>query len=431
MMSQRWYRELYLAIAVLLLGWGLDALQWLPALVPVAIYLAWQLWQIRRLIRILQAPDETNAQEPEGFFGVVYDHIYRDRRAAAQRERQLTKRILRFEESSASLPDGVVAYDRLGNVEWYNAPAGRLLGLTQRDLGQRIVNVVRSPPFVALFESSELSATTQMPAPTNSQLQLQLLKVSDGNQRSLLVVRDITQLRHLEQVRRDFVANASHELRTPLTVISGYLEAMADDSERLPAAWQTPVQQMGQQARRMQDIIADMLALAVLDGQQQLATETDISVGTLLEEIVAAAQQLSDSHQFSLQPGSDAALRGAEKELHSAVSNLVYNAVQHTPAGSLITLSWSVNDQGQGCLSVEDNGDGIPAWHLNRLTERFYRIDADRSRATGGTGLGLAIVKHIATLHGAELQVSSEVGEGSRFTLLFPRSRLVTADQVA
>ena len=431
MFVTRWYTELYAAIAVLVVAWGVDALGWLPALVPVALYLFWQLWQFRRLVKLLQQPDQADASEPAGFFGVVYDQLYRDRQAAAQRERQLTKRIRRFEESSASLPDGVVSYDRQGNIEWFNAQAGRLLGLTERDLGQRIVNVVRSSQFVALFESAELSATVDMSAPKNNQLQLQLLKVIDGNQRSLLVVRDITQLRHLEQVRRDFVANASHELRTPLTVISGYLQALSADDNNLPPTWRQPLEQMGQQAQRMQGIIADMLALAVLDGQQQPAAEAAIAVDLLLEEVKLAAERLTSDHQLLIQIGTDARLHGAEKELHSAVSNLVYNAVQHTPAGSRITLAWELDEQGRGCLSVEDDGEGIPALHLSRLTERFYRVDADRSRATGGTGLGLAIVKHIATLHGAELVITSKQGEGSRFALLFPGSRLLVAAQVA
>lgn len=427
MLAQRWYTELYLAITVLVVAWALDTLQWLPALVPVAIYLFWQLWQFRRLLVLLQDPEQADALEPAGFFGVVYAHLYRVRRSGVQRERQLAQRIQRFEELSAVLPDGVVSFDRHGTIEWFNAQAGRLLGLTERDLGQRIVNVVRSPRFVELFEDPESSAAIDMPAPKNSELQLQILKVSDGNRRTLLVVRDITQLRYLEQVRTDFIANASHELRTPLTVVSGYLEVMSTDQDSLPPAWRQPIEQMAQQAQRMQGIITDMLALAVLDGQQQLATEADISIGALLEEVKQAAEHISeDSHrQIVVQVDSDADLRGAEKELYSAVSNLVYNAVQHTPKGSPICLTWLVDDQGCGCLSVADSGAGIPAWHINRLTERFYRIDADRSRATGGTGLGLAIVKHVATLHGAELNISSVLGEGSRFELRFPASRVI------
>jgi len=429
-LARRWYAELYLAITVLVVAWVLDTLHWLPALVTLAIYLFWQLWQFRRLLVLLQNPELADAREPAGFFGVVYDSLYRLRRTSEQRERQLTQRIRRFEESSASLPDGVVSFDRQGNIEWFNVSAGRLLGLTDRDLGQRIVNVVRSPRFVELFENPALSVATDMAAPQNSQLQLQLIKVSDGNRRTLLVVRDITQLRHLEQVRRDFVANASHELRTPLTVISGYLETLFADDDRMPPAWRQPIEQMSQQALRMQGIIADMLALAVLDGQQQPAAETDISIAELLEEVRQGAERLSgDHHQLVVEVNSALNLRGAEKELHSAISNLVYNAVQHTPEGSRVCLSWRVDERGCGCLSVKDNGPGIPAQHLNRLTERFYRIDADRSRAAGGTGLGLAIVKHVATLHGAELNITSTLGEGSCFELCFPTSRLITADR--
>lgn len=432
MLVRHWYAELYLAAALLIVASGMDYLGWLPAVVPIGIYLLWQLWQLRRLLLLLDEPGQLDASEPRGLFGAVYDHIHRQQRLAERRERQLFNRIRRFEESSASLPDGVVSLDHLGNIEWVNAQATRLLGLSERDLGQRIVNVVRSPRFVELFENPDPSASAEMPAPHQSGIVLQLLKVSDGAERRLLVIRDVTQLRYLEQVRRDFVANASHELRTPLTVVSGYLEAMSADPDRLPQIWQQPIEQMGQQARRMQGIIADMLTLAMLESQQQPAAEADIAVGSLLAEVTLAAEGLSGigHHLLVVKIDANAHLRGAEKELHSAVSNLVYNAVQHTPAGTAITLAWAVDKKGCGCLSVEDSGEGIPAWHINRLTERFYRIDADRSRDTGGTGLGLAIVKHIATLHGAELNISSKLGQGSRFELRFPPSRLILSAKV-
>jgi len=425
MLLRRWYPELYLAIVTLMLAWVLDNQGWLAWPLPVTAYLGWQLWQLRRLLRLLHQPDNDHNPEPAGICGVIYDHLYRLQRVTEQRERQLSKRIQRFEESSASLPDGVVALDPKGQVEWFNAPAGRLLGLTAADLGLPIINVVRNPRFLQFCQTPELTATADIPAPKNNRVQLQLLKVSDGGQRTLLVVRNITKLRHLEQVRRDFVANASHELRTPLTVVHGYLQTMAVD-QSLPTDWQKPVEQMLQQTQRMQGIIADMLALAALEDREQPATEADVAVDKLLEEVRQGAERLSSgNHELVVDIGSDQRLRGAEKELHSAVANLAYNAVQHTAPGSRISLGWRIDDQGRGCLRVGDNGTGIAAQHLERLTERFYRIDPDRSRATGGTGLGLAIVKHVATLHGAQLIITSNPGEGSCFELQFPASRVV------
>ena len=424
MFDQRWRSELYLLLLLVLVSFGLNILGWLPGLIPLLFYAGWQLWQFKRLIWMINHPDDEAAPDPRGLSAVIYDYIYRQRRGAEQRERTLSERIRRFEQSSASLPDGVISLDRHAKIEWFNATAGRLLGLEPRDLGQRIINVVRSPQFAELFKDTALSTTIHMSSPRHNRVDLELLKVNDGGQRNLLVIRDITQLRQLEQVRRDFVANASHELRTPLTVISGYLEALPALPDGLPGNLQQPVKQMTQQAHRMQGIIADMLALAVLDGQQQPTAEADIDVAALLDEVKLAADRITDDHQLVVSVESTIRLQGAEKELHSAVSNLVYNAVQHTPPGSQVTLSWSLDDQGQGCLSVADNGEGIPAEHLSRLTERFYRVDADRSRATGGTGLGLAIVKHIANLHGAQLVITSKQGQGSRFELRFPASRL-------
>ncbi|MBL4621787.1 MAG: DUF3329 domain-containing protein [Immundisolibacteraceae bacterium] len=361
MFEQRWRTELYLLLAIALVSMGLEALGWLPGLIPMLLYAGWQLWQFRRLTRLLNHPDDSDAPEPCGLSAVIYDYIYRQRRDAEQRRRLLKERIRRFEQSSASLPDGVISLDRDGKIEWFNATAGRLMGLESRDIGQRIINVVRSPQFVQLFDDAGLSATTQMSSPRQSRIALELLKVNDGGMRDLLVVRDITQLRQLEQVRRDFVANASHELRTPLTVISGYLEALSALPDGLPANLQQPIEQMSQQAVRMQGIIADMLALAALDGQQQLAAEAQIDVAGLLNEVKLAADRLTGDHKLVVTIASESRLRGAEKELHSAVSNLVYNAVQHTPPGSQITLCWDIDDQGRGCLSVADNGEGIPA----------------------------------------------------------------------
>ena len=424
---QRWYSEIGLIVSVLLAAVLLERLQWCPGEVPLIGYLLWQLWQFRRLSQLLDHPEDPHAIEPRGFIGAVYDQYYRMVREADRRERLLEQRIRRFEESSASLPDGVVSLDRSGNIEWFNAPAGRMLGLQSRDLGQRIVNVVRSPQFVALFDTDSTVDMIELPAHQQAHEVLEIIKVKDRGQRSLLVVRDVTHLRHLERVRQDFVANASHELRTPLTVISGYLESMAESDEQIPKGWQQPFRQMRQQASRMQQIIADMLSLAALEGERHLPQHDPVDVSKLLEEIREAGKRLSGEreHQIVLAIEQDARLLGSEKELHSAVANLLYNAVQHTPDGSHITLSWVLQNDGSGLLAVVDDGPGIPREHLHRLTERFYRVDVDRSRETGGTGLGLAIVKHIANIHDAEFTLTSEVGRGSRFELRFPPERLI------
>jgi len=277
-------------------------------------------------------------------------------------------------------------------------------------------------PSLARYVNGEgdRAAGVEFTAPRDDRLILHAQIIAFGQGRQLLLVRDITQGRRLEQVRRDFVANASHELRTPLTVVYGFLETLTADAGELPPRWRRPLDLMTQQTLRMQRIIDDMLMLAQLEGDGRRHAEGDVNVPNLLQQIRSEAIALSGSRRHRIELDIDPALwlRGNESELRSAFSNLVGNAVQHTPDGSLIAVRWRLQN---GCpvLEVADNGDGIAAEHLPRLSERFYRVDASRSRARGGTGLGLAIVKHALARHGAELRIASQVGVGSTFGCLF------------
>jgi two-component system phosphate regulon sensor histidine kinase PhoR len=258
---------------------------------------------------------------------------------------------------------------------------------------------------------------------------LQLQVIPYGQSERLLLTRDITQIERLETTRRDFVANVSHELKTPLTVLAGYIETLRDlplDKTQRGQALST----MGDQAERMQRLIDDLLTLGRLETEQTPPGDTPISMPTMLARLVREAQALSHhSHQISAPTATGpATVLGEERELYSAFSNLVNNAVRYTPKGGGIRLDWQTRPDGSAIFSVRDSGPGIESQHLSRLTERFYRIDKGRSRETGGTGLGLAIVKHVASRHGAELKIESTVGEGSCFSLRFPNARLRSSD---
>jgi len=237
---------------------------------------------------------------------------------------------------------------------------------------------------------------------------------------------DISRLHRLEQTRQDFVANVSHELRTPLTVVSGYLETLLDACEDSP--WRQPLVSMQQQATRMLTIIEDLLLLSRLETTPEEGQRRPVPMPDLLESVVEDAEALSaeQAHRFELRADPDLWLLGVDQELRSAASNLVFNAVRYSPAGSLIQVRWTQADSGL-LLEVEDRGEGIPAQHIPRLTERFYRVDRSRSRSRGsGSGLGLAIVKHVLQRHEAELQVHSELGVGSVFACCFPAARAVS-----
>jgi two-component system phosphate regulon sensor histidine kinase PhoR len=269
-------------------------------------------------------------------------------------------------------------------------------------------------------------------------LKLQVQLHPYGDNKKLVLTRDVTARAQADQMRRDFVANVSHEIRTPLTVLAGFVETL----QSLPLKrdeQQKYLDLMATQANRMQGLVSDLLTLSQLEGSPPPPVTDAVDLKALMSQVK------SDAIALSALQGTDGqavhALRfdwpeqlhicGSRAEIHSAVSNLVNNAVRYTPAGGTIDVLWKINPEGQALFSVTDNGAGIDAEHLPRLSERFYRVDRSRSRESGGTGLGLAITKHIVQRHGGSFQVQSEVGVGSCFSLLFPPSRVKFETQEA
>lgn len=342
------------------------------------------------------------------------------------RKGKLSQYLKRFQKATAALPDATVVLNQYGEIEWANEASQRLLGLKSPwDVGQRINNLIRHPEFVELVKlGNKVSSTIELPSPVNPELRLNIRIVSYGEGQRLLVVRDVTRLYQLERMRRDFVANISHELRTPLTVLRGYLEILERGGNTAPNAWTRSFRTMGDQAARMHNLIEDLLMLSRLESHGKKSAEVPVAVPQMLTEICREARMLSGDrqHQIQLEADDNLWLRGDERELHSAFSNLVVNAIRYTSAQGNISIHWWKNED-RPCLEVCDSGQGIAAEHIPRLTERFYRVDKGRSSAQGGTGLGLAIVKHVLNRHGACLEIESELGQGSVFRCLFPRER--------
>jgi len=316
--------------------------------------------------------------------------------------------------------------DSDGNLEWWNRAAETLLGLkTPQDGGQPVTNLVRHPRFKEYFERENYVEPLEIPSPINDHLRVQLNITRYGNNEHLMLVRDVTRIHQLEQMRKDFVANVSHELRTPLTVIAGYLETLLDNVDDVNPRWARALQQMGQQGARMQTLLNDLLLLAKLEATDYPSDNQPVAVETLLKTVQADAQALSGprGQRISLDVEPGVRLKGSESELRSAFSNLVFNAVKYTQEGGSIRIRWWADAQGAH-LTVQDSGPGIEAKHLPRLTERFYRVDSSRASNTGGTGLGLAIVKHVLLRHRGRLEISSVVGHGSTFTCHFPPNQI-------
>ncbi len=399
----------------LLLGYLLKAL-----LLGAVLYITWLLWQMRRLNRWLLRQGEEAPPEASGIWGEVFDNIYRLQRHQQREKQNLQAVVTRIQETTSALRDGVILLNWRGHLDWWNPSAQRLLGFRVSDRGQPVANFIRHPRFIKYFDEGDYSEPLSMPSPRFASRRLQFQITRFGHDERLIVVRDITQLHNLEQMRKDFVANVSHELRTPLTVISGYLETLEDSPDVKPA-WRKPLEQMQQQTRRMTLLINDLLMLSKLETSESGHNHRPLDLALLLQQVSNEALALSREKQqevvLQLQPGQQ--VTGSEKELHSAFSNLLVNAIKYTQSGGRIELRlWREHNHIHVCVS--DNGPGFEAKHIPHLTERFYRVEASRNSSTGGTGLGLAIVKHVLLRHDAELLIRSTPGQGSSFTCVFP-----------
>lgn len=395
------------------------------------IYLLWLQRQWFLLHQWLLKPKKNRAPEGEGMIDDVCGLIERMRAQNSNRKKKLTGYLKRFKKATAALPDGIVVIGEFGQVEWANLSARDLLGIHwPRDAKLRVNNLLRVPAFHRLLEApvSE-NQTALIESPVNQAIQLELKIVEYANKDRLLIGRDITQTIKLQRMRRDFVANVSHELRTPLTVLKGYLESFNQDTD--PAMWQHALPVMQQQTHRMHLMIKDLLALSQLETGEKPLQHRPTDVCKLLQSVIDDAKRLDTfrEHQLTLHCDSNKWLLADADELRSAISNLIFNAVKYTPDGADIDVSWFVEDT---CcvIEVEDNGDGIASHHLDRLTERFYRVDNGRDRENGGTGLGLAIVKHIISRHKGRLEIISEIGEGAVFKCVFPLAQSMDAPSV-
>lgn len=338
---------------------------------------------------------------------------------------QIERQHKRFIEAFQASPNGIVMLDDQDQIEWCNAIAEQFLGLQfKRDALQRIHYIVRKPEFVQYMMSRQYEEPVvleKMGSASSLILRLQVFPFSEN--RRLILIQDITDLSKAEAMRRDFVANVSHEMRTPLTVMMGFLETV-QTLELPPEQKAQYLEMMMDQGKRMKNLVEDLLTLANLEANTQPAPMNSISMSYLMSLIKNDAYALSQGkHSLNFDLKTPCNLLGEEREVLSAFSNLVSNAIRYTPNVGSVSATWSVNAAGEGEFSVTDTGPGISPEHIPRLTERFYRIDRSRSRETGGTGLGLAIVKHVANRHQANLVIESTPGRGSTFTLRFPPAR--------
>ncbi len=431
----------WLAVVALPVWIWLDAVAALwAALIYLVLHILIQNWKFIRFQKWLNSESLQVNPDWNGAWLDVAARINRQQLVADNSAKLNERRLQDFLLAIQASPNGVILLDGEARIDWCNDTAASHLGLdVKKDRLQHIVHLVRDPLFTRYFAQDNHPSEVLIDGRSTSvsnfrKLSVQLHKYGDG--RLLLLSRDVTEVVKAEAMRRDFVANVSHEIRTPLTVLGGFVETL--QSVPLDAQeTQKYLQLMSSQAGRMQSLVADLLTLSQLEATQSPIGQEYVSLPDLVTQVMSEAnaftsllaeQQIGKKHALVFDQVPILWLMGSQKELFSALSNLVSNAIRYTPLGGLVHLTF-LQTVDQLTISVKDTGPGIASEHLPRLTERFYRIDQSRSRETGGTGLGLAITKHVMQRHGGELQVQSEQGKGSTFNLIFPASRI--ANQIA
>lgn len=424
-----WFRtlgQLALILAAAVVAGVLVGHPW-PVMTLAALgIVAWHYWRLRSVLLRLTARQRLTPSLGEGVWNELDRLLYRGQDEMRARKRRLIEMLRAYRAVAAALPDAIVVVERNSQrIQWFNEAGTALLGLRYPgDIGSPLVARLQPLPLAHWMAAGRHAETLEALSPLNPSINLSLRLIPYSEDLWLLVARDVSRLLHLEQMRRDFVANVSHELRTPLTVIHGYLDLL-DPGEH--PDWAPMLAEMQRQSQRMTQLVEDLLMLSRLESTDTLPAEEMVPMVSMLSTLRREAVALSHNrHEVTVEDSAGVDLWGSNKELHSAFSNLVSNAVRYTPADGHITIRFrpeSVAHAGV-VLEVVDSGYGIPAAHLPRVTERFYRVSTSRSRESGGTGLGLSIVKHVLNLHQARLDIASEVGRGSTFSCHFGADRV-------
>lgn len=422
---QRWQREIGIVVGLvlptLILSYFIGHLGNMLLVIAVGLLIK-QTLAINELEKWLARGAFGDYRSRKGIWGDIYYHLWKIKKNNKKRKKQLSKILDQFRTSTDALPDAAVVLGEHSEIEWTNRAAREVLGLKRSDKGQRILNLIRAPQFIQYLKSGDYQQKIFIASPVNDTIILQISIVPYGAGLRLLLAQDVTQIKNMERMRTDFVANVSHELRTPLTVLKGYLETVSD-MDNVPPAYARSFRNMSIQTERMQHLIDDLLLLARLETQPKKSE--CVGMRDLLGQICLESDLLeNDERRIELSIDTETNLLGDSQELQSAVTNLLVNALKYSPPKSPVKVGWRSNPDGSTYLDVEDFGEGIANHDIARITERFYRADVKRNHKIAGTGLGLAIVKHVLVRHDAKLEIESQLGKGSRFRCVFPPHRV-------
>jgi len=380
-------------------------------------------WHYRRLYELIDWIWQSKAISPpqaEGVWGEIYNGLYRQIKKQRKKQKTLNNKLRQFRDGAEALPDAALVLYKDFTIQWGNKKAQKLLGVrTSGDIGQRIDNLIRFPEFSQYLEDHNWETPCHIVSPVNHEIHLELRFMAYGSEHFLFIARDVSKIRRLEEMRRDFVANVSHELKTPLTVVRGYVEMIQMEDKTFDKHWQKTFATIESQVSRMDRLVEQLLVLSRTEINADNHDQQKVNVPELIEDLIEDSQWLNQesNHTITTDIEPHNGLLGFETELKSAFSNLLSNAIAYTHLEGNIHVTWK--QEGNSMVyRVKDNGPGISKEHISRLTERFYRVDKSRSRDTGGSGLGLAIVKHVLNHHQAELKIQSKLGEGSEFILI-------------
>jgi len=431
-MPKSWRRFL-LGLALFLgagagIGYLYGRLEW-GLLAASLLALLWHVHQLLAFERALRTQDFEAFRYGDGLWQQVFSRYSYEHERGERHKRRYRQLLREIRKSTNAMPDGAVIVDNDNQIVMCNRAAKRLAGLKpKKDRGQRVDNILRDPGLGELLVAGDPDRTVDIESPLRSGDWLNCRVVPYGADQKLLLLRDVTERLRLNRMRRDFVANASHELRSPLTVIAGYLDSLADDP--LVGDWKAPVTQMQVQAQRMKRIVTELLELSRLESAGPAGTDATVNVAALISASRRAFENRNGHARIVVDADPALRLKGNSTQIESVITNLVSNALRHTPTDGTVTVTWKALKHGAE-LSVADTGEGIAEEHIPRLTERFFRVDRGRARDEGGVGLGLAIVKHVLSRHDATLRVRSSLGEGSEFRCRFPAERVTAAAEVA
>ena len=421
---ERWRREINTVIALVLLAMILSYFigHLSEMLLGVALFLLIrQSLAVNELEQWLSQGAIRDRHDHKGIWADIYYHLWKIKKNDKKRKKKLSRMIDQFRKSTDALPDAAVVLGEHAEIEWTNKAAREVLGLKKSDKGQRIPNLVRTPQFIQYLKANDYRQSICIASPVNDSTILQITIVPYGAGLRLLLAQDVTQIKKMERMRTDFVANVSHELRTPLTVLKGYVETLQEIDD-VPATFARCFVSMATQTERMQNLIDDLLLLARLETKEKKSE--CVNMHELLSQICKESDLLEkDERRIELNIATDANLNGDSQELQSAFTNLLVNALKYSPPTSPVKVSWYQKPCGTLCLEIEDFGEGIALTDIPRITERFYRAETKRKQKISGTGLGLAIVKHVLVRHDAKLEIDSELGKGSHFRCVFPAQR--------